>query len=87
MNFVVARAELLEKNREAVIDYDEDCLRGLDWLLASANREEAIAIIARPADLAKYLDESFVVEACKILTARGVSEMRQKRTCASEPLR
>ncbi len=118
MNFVVSRAEFLAKNRAAVIDYYEDYLRGLDWFLAPANREEAIAIIARftkvpaeqyagwifdkgdfyhdpnarvnlaalkknldviyqlgliarPVDPAKYLDESFVIEARKRLTASG----------------
>jgi NitT/TauT family transport system substrate-binding protein len=47
MNFVVARAGFLDKNRAAVIDYYEDYLRGLGWFLDPANRPAAIEIIAR----------------------------------------
>ena len=47
MNFVVGRAGFLEKNRAAVTDYYEDYIRGLRWFIDPANRQEAIAIIAR----------------------------------------
>jgi NitT/TauT family transport system substrate-binding protein len=47
MNFVVARAGFLAKNRAAIIDYYEDYLRGLGWFLDPANRPAAIDVIAR----------------------------------------
>jgi sulfonate transport system substrate-binding protein len=47
MNFVIAHAAFLEKNKAALTDYYEDYLRGLDWFLDPKNRTEAIAIVAK----------------------------------------
>jgi sulfonate transport system substrate-binding protein len=47
MNFVVAHAGYLAKNRAALVDYYEDYLRGLDWFLDPKNRAAAIDIVAR----------------------------------------
>jgi sulfonate transport system substrate-binding protein len=47
MNFVVAHAAFLQKNRAALTDYYEDYLRGLDWFLDPKNRTQAIDIVAK----------------------------------------
>ncbi len=47
MNFVIAHAAFLAKNRAALTDYYEDYLRGLDWFLDPKNRSEAIDIVAQ----------------------------------------
>lgn len=47
MNFVVAHAVFLQKNRAALTDYYEDYLRGLDWFLDPKNRAQAIDIVAK----------------------------------------
>lgn len=47
MNFVVAHAGFLQKNRAALTDYYEDYLRGLDWFLDPKNRAQAIDIVAK----------------------------------------
>lgn len=47
MNFVVAHAAFLAKNRAALTDYYEDYLRGLDWFLDPKNRSAAIDIVAK----------------------------------------
>jgi sulfonate transport system substrate-binding protein len=47
MNFVIAHAAFLQKNRAALTDYYEDYLRGLDWFLDPKNRAQAIDIVAK----------------------------------------
>ncbi|HEY1503035.1 MAG TPA: ABC transporter substrate-binding protein [Stellaceae bacterium] len=47
MNFVVAHAAFLQKNRAALTDYYEDYLHGLDWFLDPKNRAQAIDIVAK----------------------------------------
>ena len=47
MNFVVARKDFLAKNHDALVDFYEDYLRGLDWFFDPANRKEAIDIVAK----------------------------------------
>jgi NitT/TauT family transport system substrate-binding protein len=47
MNFVMARAPFLAKNHDALVDYYEDYLHGLDWFLDPKNRAQAIDIVAR----------------------------------------
>lgn len=42
---LVARAEWLEENRPAVVDFFEDYVRALQWFLDPANREEVMQII------------------------------------------
>lgn len=42
-----ARADFLAKNRAAMVDFFEDYQRALRWFLHKANREEAIAIVAK----------------------------------------
>ncbi|MBI3077349.1 MAG: ABC transporter substrate-binding protein [Deltaproteobacteria bacterium] len=43
----VARQEFLSRNREVVIDFYEDYLRGLRWALDGTQREEVIKLAAR----------------------------------------
>jgi sulfonate transport system substrate-binding protein len=57
---LAARTPFLEKNRAAMIDFFEDLLRGIHWFTDPANRDAAIAIIAKatrqpPARLASYM--------------------------------
>ncbi len=47
MNFVVARASFIAKNHDALVDFYEDYLHGLDWFLDPKNRSEAIDIVAK----------------------------------------
>jgi sulfonate transport system substrate-binding protein len=45
--FQVMRASTIAQNRAAVVDFFEDYLRALHWMLDTANRQEALAIISR----------------------------------------
>ena len=45
-NFVVARGDLIAKNRAATVDFLEDYLRIIRWYFDPANRKEAIAIVS-----------------------------------------
>ena len=56
----VAKASFLEKNRAAMVDFMEDCIRAVHWLTEPRNRAEMIEIAARlskqpPALLDGYL--------------------------------
>lgn len=42
-----ARADFLARNRAAMVDFFEDYQRALRWFLDKANRDEAIAIVAK----------------------------------------
>ncbi len=59
MIVLAARKDFLEKNRVALYDFFEDMLVGVRWFLAPANRQDAIAIVARlskqPAERLQYL--------------------------------
>ena len=47
MIVLATRAEFLAKHRAALDDFFADMLRGIHWILAPANRPEAIALAAR----------------------------------------
>lgn len=44
--FLTARADFLEKNRDALKDFFEDHVRAMRWFTAPANRDEAVKIVA-----------------------------------------
>jgi len=44
--FLAARAEFIEKNRAALVDFLEDDIRATRWYMDPANHEAAIAIVA-----------------------------------------
>lgn len=46
MIFLVARGDFIAKNRGALVDFTEDYIRGLRWLLDPANRSGALKLIA-----------------------------------------
>ena len=57
--FLAARADFLEKNREALKDFFEDHVRAMRWFTAPENRDEAVRIVAtfmkQPPDGLKHL--------------------------------
>jgi len=59
MIVLAARKDYLEQNRKALYDFFEDMLVGVRWFLDPANRQDAIAIVARlskqPPDRLQYL--------------------------------
>jgi len=56
----VAKASFLQKNRAALVDFMEDCIRAAHWLADPKNRTEMIAISARVSKQPSALLDSYL---------------------------